>query len=59
MSKKPNDLATLRRTFYAGTGERRAGNPILKLCDEVETLRAANAALARRVVELETELRAK
>lgn len=49
---KTNDLAALRRTFDGGQGERPSTNAILALCDEVEALRAANAALAREIVEL-------
>ncbi len=51
---KTNDLPDIRRVFANWHGAPR--NVVTDLCDEVEQLRAANAALARRVVDLAGEL---
>lgn len=42
-----NDIPAVRRVAYPGHGERPGGNFVLLLCDEIEQLRAASAALAR------------
>jgi hypothetical protein len=47
-----NDLPALRMRFAPGQGERPGGNPVLKLCDEVEELRTQLAKERRTNAEL-------
>ncbi len=47
MSPIVNNIADIRRTFNGGQGERPSHSVVLKLCDELETLRKANIELGR------------